>query len=165
MAHPRQKLRRHCQHVPKATGRATAHFRRQAVCAGDRPQVLSCVRHPCLLPFIGAVLNPPEQCFILSEWMPGGTLKTWIHGDQGKGIPAARHKLSACLQKALEVGETGQPGLDGTCDGSLPFPGQQVACGLQALQEMAPPVLHRDIKPSNILVDGSGVARVGVMAT
>jgi len=103
-------------------------------------EIMSCVRHPNVLPFIGAVLQPPESCWVLAEWMGGGTLKAWLHGDRAAGVPRARHKLSARLRKALEV-----------------------ARGMQALQEAEPPVMHRDLKPSNVLIDSSGAARVADM--
>eukprot|EP00192_Tetraselmis_astigmatica_P004850 CAMPEP_0117663918 /NCGR_PEP_ID=MMETSP0804-20121206/8891_1 /TAXON_ID=1074897 /ORGANISM="Tetraselmis astigmatica, Strain CCMP880" /LENGTH=482 /DNA_ID=CAMNT_0005471013 /DNA_START=333 /DNA_END=1781 /DNA_ORIENTATION=- len=103
-------------------------------------EAMSSVRHSCVLPFIGAVLHPPDRCWILMEWMPGGTLKTWIHGDRKAGVPPKKAPLSVRLQKSLEV-----------------------ACGMQALQETDPQIMHRDLKPSNILLDSSGVARVADM--
>ena len=30
-----------------------------------------------MLPFLGAVLEPPASCWLLTELMPGGTLKAW----------------------------------------------------------------------------------------
>jgi len=102
--------------------------------------VMSSIRHPFVLPFIGAVLDPPHRCWVLTEWMPGGTLKSWLHGDRDAGVPPRRAPLSARLRKSLEV-----------------------ARGMQALQESEPQVMHRDLKPTNVLLDASGAARVADM--
>mmetsp|Transcript_37408 Transcript_37408/g.105586 ORF Transcript_37408/g.105586 Transcript_37408/m.105586 type:complete len:408 (-) Transcript_37408:364-1587(-) len=112
----------------------------EAMCFLREVEAMSSVRHPCVLPFIGAVLSPPDATWILADWMPGGDLATWLHGDRTKGIPKLQRPLSHRLQKALEV-----------------------AAGMQALQELRPPIMHRDLKPSNVLLDGAGVARVGDM--
>lgn len=33
----------------------------------------------------GACLQPPEQCWLLCEYLPGGTLSQWLHGDRKQG--------------------------------------------------------------------------------
>eukprot|EP01025_Chloroclados_australasicus_P061568 TRINITY_DN8097_c0_g2_i1.p5 TRINITY_DN8097_c0_g2~~TRINITY_DN8097_c0_g2_i1.p5 ORF type:complete len:352 (-),score=42.67 TRINITY_DN8097_c0_g2_i1:4329-5384(-) len=98
---------------------------------------LSSVKHPYILPFIGLCFKPPRQCWLVMEYMRGGTLNHWLYGR--KNGQKRRRTLTERVMKALEV-----------------------ARGLQRLEESKPyPFLHRDIKPGNIFIDPSGHARVG----
>eukprot|EP01026_Neomeris_dumetosa_P055673 TRINITY_DN50712_c0_g2_i1.p1 TRINITY_DN50712_c0_g2~~TRINITY_DN50712_c0_g2_i1.p1 ORF type:complete len:502 (+),score=87.87 TRINITY_DN50712_c0_g2_i1:131-1636(+) len=98
---------------------------------------LSVFRHPNLMPFIGCCLMPPDRCWIVCEYMPGGTLYQWLYGK--KGQPRKKRSLEDRLKKALEV-----------------------ARGMQCLEETVPfAYLHRDLKPTNVFIDGAGNARVG----
>lgn len=99
-------------------------------------ETLSAVRHPHVVPFLGASIRPPDSFWLISEFMPGGTLTTWLHGQKGHMQPT--RSLLDRVAKALEV-----------------------ARGMQGLEVCVPPILHRDLKPSNVFIDGSGCARIG----
>ena len=32
----------------------------------------------------GAVLHPPQVCWLVVEYLPGGNLKNWLHGTDAK---------------------------------------------------------------------------------
>lgn len=99
-------------------------------------ECLAALRHPNVVPFLGAVLQDQGRCWLISEFMPGGTLAQWLHGDKG---PLGPNKpLLQRAQRALDV-----------------------CRALAALEACAPPLLHRDVKPSNVFMDGSGTARLG----
>jgi len=96
-------------------------------------EALSCLRHPNILPFVGACFQKPDHCWLICEYMAGGTLAKWLHGDQGRSQP-----LIARLQKALELAQ-----------------------GMEACQKCKPSIVHRDLKPSNIFLDEGRNARIG----
>lgn len=96
-------------------------------------EALSCLRHPNILPFVGACIDKPDNCWLVCEFMTGGTLAKWLHGDQAKP-----HSLVVRLQKALDI-----------------------ARGMEACQKCEPPIVHRDLKPSNIFLDEGRNARIG----
>mmetsp|Transcript_17672 Transcript_17672/g.53171 ORF Transcript_17672/g.53171 Transcript_17672/m.53171 type:complete len:371 (+) Transcript_17672:418-1530(+) len=104
---------------------------------------LSDVKHPNVMPFYGAVLDPPEQCWLICEFMSGGTLATWLYGpcadprSGGSSLWGPKHSLGARVEAALDV-----------------------ARGMAALECTTPPLVHRDLKPSNVFIDGSGAAVV-----
>jgi serine/threonine protein kinase len=64
-------------------------------------ECFSYIKHPNVLPFIGACLSDPEECLLVTEYMPGGNLKDWLHGRPGQGKPTRR--LSERLTMALHV--------------------------------------------------------------
>ncbi|DBA76756.1 TPA: hypothetical protein ACH3X2_008784 [Trebouxia sp. C0005] len=99
--------------------------------------VLACVRHPNVMPFYGACLQPPQHCMLLCEYLPGGNLRDWLYG-QGRSPP--KRPLAERLQMALGV-----------------------ARGMAALEENDPPIVHRDLKPTNVFIDAGGHARVADM--
>ncbi len=100
---------------------------------------LALVRHRNVVNLYGAVIQPKnEKCWLVCEWLPGGTLSEWLHGKPGGRRPA--RTLLQRLRMALDV-----------------------ACGLEALEQHEPPILHRDLKPSNIMIDSSGRAKVADM--
>jgi len=99
---------------------------------------LSSLRHPNVVALLGAVIDPPERCWIITEILQG-TLSEWIHGSRGSRRPPRRSVLES-LRMALDV-----------------------ACGMEALEQHEPPIVHRDLKPSNILLDASGRAKVADM--
>lgn len=100
---------------------------------------LAVVRHPNVVAFYGAVVDPPDRCWLLCEWLPGGTLSRWLHGVPGARRAPDRPFL-ARLRMALDV-----------------------AAGMEALEQHDPPILHRDLKPSNVMIDASGRAKVADM--
>lgn len=62
-------------------------------------EALAGIRHPNILPFLGACILAPTTFWLICEYMQGGTLAKCIHGDKG-----ARKPLLQRLQYALEVG-------------------------------------------------------------
>lgn len=34
----------------------------------------------------GAVLQYPQDCLLIVEYLPGGTLKDWLHGTDAKSV-------------------------------------------------------------------------------
>jgi serine/threonine protein kinase len=42
-------------------------------------EVLSGVRHPHVLPFLGAHFKDPDEFWLVTEYMEGGTLASWLH--------------------------------------------------------------------------------------
>lgn len=42
-------------------------------------EALSAIRHPHVLPFLGACLVGPDHFWIITEFMEGGTLAAWLH--------------------------------------------------------------------------------------
>ncbi|EIE27354.1 kinase-like protein [Coccomyxa subellipsoidea C-169] len=92
---------------------------------------LAAIRHPNVMQFFGACLQPPEQCWLLCEYLPGGNLTQWLHGDRKQG--QVRRSLEERVRMALGVAQ-----------------------GMQALEAAEPPILHRDLKPSNVFLDVSG---------
>eukprot|EP00899_Mesostigma_viride_P025637 jgi/Mesvir1/6258/Mv11456-RA.4 len=113
--------------------------------------VVSTVRHPNVLCFMGAVIDVTAvpSCFlVVTEYVCGGTLKQVLHGrpagtDAGVGggprTPPSRRNLS--MMTRLEIGI-------------------QVAQAVYALHCQDPPVLHRDIKASNVFLGPGDVAKV-----
>ncbi|KAL2489598.1 serine/threonine-protein kinase STY46-like [Forsythia ovata] len=94
-------------------------------------ETLSRQRHPFVLQLMGACLDPPQNCWIVTEFLCTD-LKDWLHG------PGSRRKersiplppLKERFQKASEIAQA-----------------------MQYLHESKPKILHRDLKPSNIFLD------------
>eukprot|EP00898_Chlorokybus_atmophyticus_P007700 jgi/Chlat1/7931/Chrsp68S07383 len=97
--------------------------------------VLSSVRHPNLVQFLGACLEP-GSCMLLTELMKKGTVKQWLHED-AKWI-RSKPSLGERLHVALDV-----------------------ARGMQYLHSHSPSILHRDLKSSNVYMDSGGSAKIG----
>ena len=100
---------------------------------------LSSIRHKNVVALYGAVIQPPEKTWIVTEWLPGGTLSQWLHGAPGARRPPPRSLLER-LRMALDI-----------------------ACGMEVLEQHEPPILHRDLKPTNVLIDGAGRAKIADM--
>lgn len=50
----------------------------------------------------GACIDPPNQCWLVCELLPGGTLATWLYGPSGSRRPPDR-SLQERLRMALDV--------------------------------------------------------------
>ena len=101
-------------------------------------RALARTRHPHILPFYGACLSPPEDCWIVARACRGGTLKQWLYprGDpddippvvraiRGSGVPPLAQRLAVA---------------------------RQVAGAMCYLQTGTPRLAHRDLKPGNVFV-------------
>lgn len=97
-------------------------------------EALTKVQNPNVMAFFGAVLQPPQDCWLVVEYLAGGTLKDWIHGT-GSSTPkrTVPEKLKMCLG---------------------------IAKGMQVLSTLEPPILHRDLKPANVMLSSEGVPKV-----
>ncbi|KAK6162023.1 hypothetical protein DH2020_001864 [Rehmannia glutinosa] len=101
-------------------------------------ETLSRQRHPFVLQLIGACLDPPENGWIVTEFL-STNLKDWLHGpgkrQKNRTIPIP--PLKDRIVKALEIAQA-----------------------MQYLHESKPKILHRDLKPSNIFLDDGLHVRV-----
>ncbi|XP_012857727.1 PREDICTED: serine/threonine-protein kinase HT1-like [Erythranthe guttata] len=105
---------------------------------GQEVETLSKQRHPFVLQLIGACLDPPDNCWIVTEFL-ATNLKDWLHGpgkrNKERKIPVP--PLKDRIEKALEISQA-----------------------MQYLHESKPKILHRDLKPSNIFLDDALHVRV-----
>ncbi|KAL7121844.1 hypothetical protein ACP275_01G009000 [Erythranthe tilingii] len=105
---------------------------------GQEVETLSRQRHPFVLQLIGACLDPPDNCWIVTEFL-ATNLKDWLHGpgkrNKERKIPVP--PLKDRIEKALEISQA-----------------------MQYLHESKPKILHRDLKPSNIFLDDALHVRV-----
>jgi len=92
--------------------------------------VLSSLKHPCIINFLAASLTPPDVC-IIQELAEKGSLYTLLHG-------------SGTEHKPLRYGDILQYGID-------------IA---DAMAYLHPTVVHRDLKSQNVLLDSNGRAKV-----
>lgn len=111
---------------------------------------LACVRHPNVLPFVGACLDQaPADLWLVTDFMPGGTLEEWIYGPGGAAAAAA-------------AGATRAPPPPGRSLLQKLHMAWDVAKGMAACEALRPaPLAHRDLKPANVYIDGAGRGRVG----
>ncbi|GAB4820775.1 hypothetical protein N2152v2_007821 [Parachlorella kessleri] len=96
--------------------------------------VMSTLRHPNILGFLGLCLLPP--CLV-SEFCPRGSLYDILREAR------TSHKLASQLTWARRL--------------SIAV---QTAQGMHYLHSHRPPLLHRDLKSPNLLLDGHWVAKV-----
>ncbi|GFR48878.1 hypothetical protein Agub_g10820 [Astrephomene gubernaculifera] len=106
---------------------------------------MSYIRHPHVVPFLGACLSAPDRLSLVSEYMPNGTLSDWLHPG---GLPGPGSSSGGLLRPTPPLLERLRMA-------------HQVALGMCALEGCRPAVLHRDLKPSNVYLDGGGAARLG----
>ncbi|MCO5584795.1 hypothetical protein L7F22_038727 [Adiantum nelumboides] len=101
--------------------------------------LLSRVRHPNVVQFLGASLSIPDKAWIVMECMSLGTLTEWLHGSKKRTsirimpLPPFRERLNVALG---------------------------IAQGMQYLHDCDPRILHRDLKPSNVFMDRKGGIRI-----
>jgi serine/threonine protein kinase len=83
-----------CTRPPESTAEAVNCLR--------EIECFASVKHPRVLPFLGACMADPDNCLLVTEFMTGGTLKEWLYGS----VPGGRkpwHMLSQRLEKGLHV--------------------------------------------------------------
>lgn len=150
-------------------------------------EALASLRHPNILPFLGACMTGANQFWIVTEFMEGGTLAAALHparyappqqtapgtaatagGLQGvTSIGAGGAGAAPGSQVGAGAGAIGSRGINSQPARPRPFRDRlrwaaDVAAGMAALEGLHPvPLLHRDLKPSNVFLDGAGHARVG----
>lgn len=89
-------------------------------------KVLSTLRHPRLVLFLGACFQVGRPPILLIEYCHGGNLESKLIKHTAN---ATKMKISEALEHTLDL-----------------------AVGLNFLHKCKPPVIHRDLKPSNILI-------------
>ncbi|XP_031100004.1 serine/threonine/tyrosine-protein kinase HT1-like [Ipomoea triloba] len=80
------------------------------------------LKHPNIITFIAACKKPPVFC-IITEYLPGGSLRKYLHQQEPYSVP-----LNLVLKLALDI-----------------------ARGMQYLHAQG--ILHRDLKSENLLLD------------
>jgi len=98
-------------------------------------EVLSRLRHPNLVLFLGACLEW-EPMFILTEYLPGGSLEEFFLKKREEQSEQDRSENGLWKPPMREV-------LGWALD---------LARALCCLHKQSPPVIHRDLKPSNLLL-------------
>lgn len=97
-------------------------------------ELLSSLRHPNVLLYMGACVKSSSPLCIVSELVTGGSLHDAIHGRK-------RLKFTPLMKMRISL---------------------DVARGLLYLHSLKPVLLHRDLKSSNVLVDTGTPADVAV---
>lgn len=83
--------------------------------------ILSCLHHRNVIKFIAACKKPPVLC-VITEYLPGGSLRSFLHKREGRRLPT-----SQIVRMALDV-----------------------ACGMEYMHLKG--VIHRDLKSENLVL-------------
>jgi len=89
-------------------------------------ELLKELRHPNFVMFLGTTVNPKGALCIVTEFLKGGSLSSWIHDD-----PSKKEKLTASVKLRVTV---------------------HVALAIRFLHSRR--IIHRNIKPANCLTTG-----------
>ncbi|CAH9095889.1 unnamed protein product [Cuscuta epithymum] len=87
------------------------------------------LKHPNIITFVAACKKPPVFC-IITEYVPGGSLRKYLHQQEPYSVP-----LKLVLKLALDI-----------------------ARGMQYLHALG--ILHRDLKSENLLLDENMCVKV-----
>ncbi|VFQ73424.1 unnamed protein product [Cuscuta campestris] len=87
------------------------------------------LRHPNIITFVAACKKPPVFC-IITEYVPGGSLRKYLHQQEPYSVP-----FGLVLKLALDI-----------------------ARGMQYLHALG--ILHRDLKSENLLLDDDMCVKV-----
>lgn len=94
----------------------------------EEVQVMSALRHPNLVMYMGAVVDPKNPLCIVSELFGGGSVHDYLHTSRSF-VPQIRDAMHICTS---------------------------VARGMNYLHSRTPVFLHRDLKPRNLLLRQHG---------
>ena len=100
--------------------------------------VLSHLRHPNLVLFLGAVLQQ-DNVILLNEYMDGGNLEEFVTQLKKRHAGSRAHvPRKQCARWGIDLGQA-----------------------ITFLHACNPPVIHRDLKPANLLLSSDGRLKVG----
>jgi serine/threonine protein kinase len=100
--------------------------------------VISHLRHPNLVLFLGAVLQQ-DTVILLNEFMDGGNLEECVSNLKTRHAGSRAHvPRKHCAKWGIDLGQA-----------------------LTFLHACNPPVIHRDLKPANLLLSAEGRLKVG----
>jgi len=102
-------------------------------------QLLSTLRHPNVLLYMGACVRPSLPLCIVSELVEGGSLHQILHTPPALSVPQ-KTAVKSPVRQRFSPNERVKLSLD-------------IARGMLYLHSSRPPLLHRDLKASNILID------------
>lgn len=94
-------------------------------------EALSKLEHPCIVEFVGAIIDPPNLA-VVTKFMPRGSLHHLLHCKAGDGESPPRLNYDQQLTMSMQIIE-----------------------GIEFLHSQKPPFVHRDLKSLNILLDES----------
>lgn len=109
-------------------------YKQNLIDLANEIKVLSTLRHPHLVMFLGACFQVGEAPILLIEFCAGGNLERLL----------IRHTANATRVKPKE---------------SLRI-ASELAIGLNFLHQCKPPVVHRDLKPANILLTSDNRVKI-----
>jgi len=98
-------------------------------------RMMRALRHPNIVLFLGAVINPP-RLGIVSELMTRGNLEQLLHGE---GPMSDSLRSNGLLRRQMAA---------------------DCVRGMAYLHSLATPVVHHDLKPANLLVDTNWTLKV-----
>jgi len=100
--------------------------------------VLSHLRHPNLVLFLGAVLQQ-DNVILLNEYMDGSNLEEFVTQLKKRRAGSRAHvPRKQCARWGIDLGQA-----------------------ITFLHACNPPVIHRDLKPANLLLSSDGRLKVG----
>jgi len=102
----------------------------------DELLVMSELKHPNIVTFIGACMEPPKDMWFCME-LCDRSLNEIIHGSQKRNLPSCTLSVHEKLTLAGEV-----------------------ASGMSYLHTRTPPLVHRDLKSANVLQSRDGHLKV-----
>eukprot|EP00250_Pteridium_aquilinum_P015588 c22657_g1_i1 orf=232-1950(-) len=91
--------------------------------------ILSCLQHQNVIKFIAACKKPPVLC-VITEYLPGGSIRAFLHKREGKVLP-----IPQVLRMALDV-----------------------TYGMEYLHMKG--VVHRDLKSENLVLGDDGCVKI-----
>ena len=100
--------------------------------------LLSHLRHPNLVLFLGAVLQQ-DNVILLNEYMDGSNLEEFVTQLKKRRAGSRAHvPRKQCARWGIDLGQA-----------------------ITFLHACNPPVIHRDLKPANLLLSSDGRLKVG----